>query len=236
MVQAPESGREHRPGPRGIGAGIEAPGPADVSFDQIAREFSFDKIDDFLAAIGAGDINAPQIAGRVLELVRPNEKELEIPSTRVTPTTPPTGIRVRGVGDLLTNLARCCNPLPGDDIVGYITRGRGVTIHRQDCPNILRVKDQERLIEVDWGLEAIETYPVNVRVEAYDRQGLLRDIASVVADESINLSAANVVTRKKDHMATMMVTLEITDIDQLSRVLARIERLPNVVEARRQAG
>jgi GTP pyrophosphokinase len=143
---------------------------------------------------------------------------------------------VRGVGDLLTNLARCCNPLPGDDIVGYITRGRGVTIHRQDCSNILRMNDRERLIEVDWGVEVTETHPVNVRVEAYDRQGLLRDIASVVADEAINLSAANVVTRKKDHMATMMVTLEIADIDQLSRVLTRIERLPNVVEARRQTG
>ncbi|MEJ2556312.1 MAG: bifunctional (p)ppGpp synthetase/guanosine-3',5'-bis(diphosphate) 3'-pyrophosphohydrolase [Anaerolineae bacterium] len=144
------------------------------------------------------------------------------------------GLDVRGVGDLLTNLAHCCNPLPGDDIVGYITRGRGVTIHRQDCSNILRMNDRERLIEVDWGPEITETYPVDVRVEAYDRQGLLRDIASVVADEAINLSAANVMTRKKDHMATMVVTLEIADIDQLSRVLARIERLPNVLEARRQ--
>lgn len=206
----------------------------EMPFDQIARKFSFDKVDDLMAAIGAGDINAHQIAGRVLELVKPEEEALEFPPARVTRTAPATGIRVRGVGDLLTNLARCCNPLPGDGIVGYITRGRGVTIHRQDCPNILRMGDRERLIEVDWGAEITETYPVNVRVEAYDRQGLLRDIASVVADESINLSAANVVTRKKDHMATMMVTLEIIDIDQLSRVLARIERLPNVVEARRE--
>jgi GTP pyrophosphokinase len=143
---------------------------------------------------------------------------------------------VRGVGDLLTNLAHCCNPLPGDNIVGYITRGRGVTIHRRDCPNILRMNDRERLIEVDWGTEVTETHPVKVRVEAYDRQGLLRDIAAVVADEAINMSAASVATRKKDHMATMTVTLEIADIDQLSRVLARLEQLSNVVEARRQTG
>jgi len=207
-----------------------------VPFDQIAKKFSLDKVDDLMAAIGAGDINAHQIAGRVLDLVGPKVEAFEIPPARVRPPVPPTAIRVRGVGDLLTNLARCCNPLPGDLIVGYITRGRGVTIHRQDCSNILRVNDQERLIEVDWGVEVTETYPVNVRVEAYDRHGLLRDIASVVADEAINLSSANVVTRKKDHMATMMVTLEITDIDQLSRVLARLERLPNVVEARRQTG
>lgn len=206
----------------------------ETPFDQIARKFNFDKVDDLMAAIGGGDINAHQIAGRALELVQPEEETLEIPPARVTPTAPATGIRVRGVGDLLTNLAHCCNPLPGDDIVGYITRGRGVTIHRQDCPNILRMNDRERLIEVDWGPEITETYPVDVRVEAYDRQGLLRDIASVVADEAINLSAANVMTRKKDHMATMVVTLEIADIDQLSRVLARIERLPNVLEARRQ--
>ena len=207
-----------------------------IAFDQIAQKFNFDKVDDFLAAIGAGDINAHQIAGRALALTQSEEEALEIPVSRAAPAAPPTGVRVRGVGDLLTHLARCCNPLPGDDIVGYITRGRGVTIHRQDCPNILRVTDRERLIEVDWGVEATETYPVNVRVEAYDRQGLLRDIASVVADEAINMSAANVVTRKQDHTATMMVTLEITDIDQLSRVLARIERLPNVLEARRQTG
>jgi GTP pyrophosphokinase len=206
----------------------------ETPFDQIAKKFNFDRVDDLMAAIGAGDINVHQIAGRALELVQPEEETLEIPTARVTPTAPTTGIRVRGVGDLLTNLAHCCNPLPGDDIVGYITRGRGVTIHRQDCPNILRMNDRERLIEVDWGSEVTDTYPVDVRVEAYDRQGLLRDIASVVADEAINLSAANVMTRKKDHMATMVVTLEIADIDQLSRVLARIERLPNVVEARRQ--
>ncbi len=206
----------------------------ETPFDQIARKFNFDKVDDLMAAIGGGDINAHQIAGRALELVQPEEETLEIPAVRVTPIAPTTGIRVRGVGDLLTNLAHCCNPLPGDAIVGYITRGRGVTIHRQDCPNILRTNDRERLIEVDWGPEITETYPVDVRVEAYDRQGLLRDIASVVADEAINLSAANVMTRKKDHMATMVVTLEIADIDQLSRVLARIERLPNVLEARRQ--
>jgi GTP pyrophosphokinase len=209
----------------------------ETPYDQIAKKFKFDKVDDLMAAIGAGDINAHQIAGRALELAKPEEEIPEIPSVRTMPATPATGVRVNGVGDLLTNLARCCNPLPGDDIVGYITRGRGVSIHRQDCPNVLRMNDRERLIEVDWRTDEVtETHPVNVRVEAYDRQGLLRDIASIVADEAINLSAANIATRKKDNVATMMVTLEIVDIDQLSRVLARIERLPNVVEARRQTG
>jgi GTP pyrophosphokinase len=205
-----------------------------IPLDQMAKQFGYEKVDDMMAAIGTSDINAHQIAGRVMQLMRPEGELLEIPTDRVAPAAPATGVRVRGVGDLLTNLARCCDPLPGDAIVGYITRGRGVTIHRRDCANVLRTNDRERLIEVDWGRDVAKTHPVNVRVEAYDRQGLLRDIASVVADEAINLSAANVMTRKKDNMATMMVTLEIADIDQLSRVLARIERLPNVVEARRQ--
>jgi GTP pyrophosphokinase len=211
-------------------------GLEETPYDQIAKHFGYERIDDLMAAIGTGDVNAHQIAGRIMQLLRPEEEITEIPPARVKPPAAATGVRVLGVGDLLTNLARCCNPLPGDEIVGYITRGRGVTIHRSDCPNILRTNDRERLIEVDWGTEVAETHPVNVRVEAYDRQGLLRDIAAVVADEAINLSAANVVTRKKDNMATMMVTLEIADIDQLSRVLTRIERLPNVVEARRQIG
>jgi GTP pyrophosphokinase len=150
------------------------------------------------------------------------------------PPVAPTGVRVRGVGDLMTHLAQCCNPLPGDPIVGYVTRGRGVTIHRRDCPNILRLSDSERLIEVAWGEEVTDTYPVQVQVEAYDRPGLMRDITSVIAEETINMSAANMYTHPKNHMAKMLLTLQISDVNQLSRVLARIARLPNVVEATRQ--
>ena len=134
----------------------------------------------------------------------------------------------------MTHLAHCCNPLPGDAIVGYVTRGRGVTVHRRDCLNVLRASEGERLIEVDWGDEAAETYPVVVQVHAYDRAGLFRDIASVIAEESINMSAANLVTQPKNHMAKMMLTLQISNVNQLARVLTRIARLPNVVEAVRQ--
>jgi len=209
-------------------------GLSEIPFEQIARRFNMEKVEDLLAAIGAGDINTQQIAGRVLELARPVQEAFDLPTSRVHPARSRTGIRVRGVGDLLISLARCCNPVPGDLIVGYVTRGRGVTIHRQDCPNLLRQNENERLIEVEWGDEAVETYPVHVRVEAYDRPGLVRDIASVVAEESINMTAAHVSTHAKHHMATMMLTLQISDVDQLCRVLARIARLPNVVDATRQ--
>ena len=149
---------------------------------------------------------------------------------------------VEGVGKLLTQLGRCCKPAPPDPISGFVTRGRGVAIHRSDCPNDINMvaRNPERVSDAQWGKVAGRDpdarFAADIHVEAHDRQGLLRDIASIVADESINLSAATIATRKKDNIATMMVTLEISDIDQLSRVLARIERLPNVVEARRQIG
>jgi len=205
------------------------------SYEKIAGLFGFGKVNDFLAAIGYGDINAQQIATKVLRAEREEyDEELKLPEV-APPPLPTPGIMVKGVGDLLTRLARCCNPLPGDDIIGYVTRGRGVTIHRKDCLNMLRREDTERFIEVGWGQGIQQTYPVVIRVIAYDREGLLRDIAGVVADEGISMSAANVVTRKKENIAAITATLEITDIAQLSRVLAKIDQLPNVLEAKRQA-
>ena len=152
-------------------------------------------------------------------------------------TTSPSGMKIQGVGNLLTNLAQCCRPVPGDDaIIGYITRGRGVTIHRRDCPNVLRLteRDPERLIAVDWDMQGDATYPIDVQIEAFDRPRLLHDITAIVANERINMSAVHVITKKKEHKALVSATLEITNIDQLSRVLALIGQLPNVVEVRRR--
>jgi GTP pyrophosphokinase len=142
---------------------------------------------------------------------------------------------VQGVGDLLTHIGRCCNPLPGDDILGYVTRGQGVTIHRRDCKNLLYLleRDSDRIIEVMWGPEK-QTYPVVVIIRAYDRGGLLRDIAGVVADENCSMSAVNITTHKKEHTATITATMEISSVAQLSRILARVDRLPNVVDVHRQ--
>ena len=139
-------------------------------------------------------------------------------------------IAILGTRGLLTNLARCCKPVPGDQIVGYITRGRGATIHRQDCPNVLYQKEPERIIKVSWG-QAQQTYPVAVRIMAYDRDGLMKDVSTLVAEERINMTAISVAT--KNSLATFEVTMEIADTEVLARVLARIEQLPNVIEARR---
>ncbi len=210
-------------------------GLSEMPFEQIARKFNLEKTEDLLAAIGAGDINAQQIVGRVLDLAKPTQLAFEVPAAAPPPARrPSTGVRVRGARGLMTHLAHCCNPVPGDAIVGYVTRGRGVTIHRRDCLNILRMNEGERLIEVDWGDEVTDTYSVVIQVRAYDRPGLFRDIAAVIAEESINMSAANLATQPKTNMAKMTLTLQISDVHQLARVLTRIARLPNVVEAVRQ--
>ena len=143
------------------------------------------------------------------------------------------GIQVQGTGGLLTRLANCCHPLPGNDIIGYVTRGRGVTIHRRDCPNILRLTETERLIEVNWGART-QTIPTTIRITAYDRTRLFSEISNIIGAEDINISAVSQNTQK--NIATMYITLEVNHITQLSRVLTKIERLPNVIEARRHTG
>jgi GTP pyrophosphokinase len=218
-------------------------GLPEINYEKLAHELNFNKVDDFLAAIGRSDVGTSQMVSTInsiIEAAAPKEKEeWQLPAMASTPTTPTSspGMQVQGVGNLLTNLAQCCRPVPGDtEIIGYITRGRGVTIHRRDCPNVLRLSEKapERLIAVDWGQEKNETYPVDVHIEAFDRPGLLRDITAIVANEKINMSAATVVTKKKEHQANVFATLEIANIDQLSRVLAKLEQLPNVVEVRRR--
>jgi GTP pyrophosphokinase len=203
------------------------------NYEEIATLLKFDKVEDLMAAIGYGDINTQQVAAKLIEA----EKEEEEPELPEAAPPPPevSGVTVRGVGDLLTRVAGCCHPLPGDPVVGYVTRGRGITIHRQDCPNILYLEDKERLIEVDWGEDFKQVFPVMIQVLAYDRTGLMRDITEIMVEERINISAANIATRPKDHTAVITVTLEISSIVQLSRILDRIDKLPNVFEARRKA-
>jgi len=205
-----------------------------TSLDEVAGLFEYDKLDDVLAAIGAGDISSQQIATQLIEAERNGADEEDVTPATVTSAPrlqPPAEFTVRGTGGLMTSLAQCCHPVPGEPIIGYITRGRGVRVHRRDCANILRGDEEERLIEVSWGsIEA--TYPVVIKISAYDRGGLLRDIASVVTAEGINMTSVNVSTNKQ--LATFVATLEIADVAQLSRVMDKLERLPNVTDVRRQ--
>jgi guanosine-3',5'-bis(diphosphate) 3'-pyrophosphohydrolase len=195
--------------------------------EELAKAFKYDSVDDFLAAIGYGGISVHHIA---LKLASQQEQPRAVKA--VTPLkTPASTVRVLGVGDLLTNLARCCHPVPGDEIVGYVTRSRGVTIHRQDCYNVLREDETERLIEVEWG-QADALYPVRVQVEAWDRVGLIRDISTIVAEEKVNIVNMTV-TEHDDRTTTLYFTLETRGLSQLSRLLTKIEGIRGVTSVNR---
>ena len=206
------------------------------NIDEMAKFFNYKNADDLLEAIGHADLSISTVSIKLLEAERA-KTELPVetpPPTPVLPKAPETSITIEGIGDVLQRLARCCNPLPGDDVVGFITRGRGVTIHRRDCRNIIDGDDEkERLIAIDWKKAPEKAYPVLVRVEAFDRSGLVHDISGIVATEKVNMTSASAVVSRKDRIAIITATLEISSADQLTRILNKIDRLPNVIEARR---
>ena len=206
--------------------------------DELMRRFKQPGRDELLVAIGSGEITPAQLAGAMqvpIELT-PEETLMGRRHRHPPPADKATdkGIRIRGVGNLLTQMAGCCRPVPGDRVIGYITRGKGVTIHRRDCVHILRMSEEERprLVEVTWG-EDTQAYPVKVTVEAFDRQGLLRDITQVLANERINVLSAATQTDPAENTVTMDLTLEITDTTQLSKVLDKIGAVANVFSVRR---
>ncbi|MEN6480776.1 MAG: bifunctional (p)ppGpp synthetase/guanosine-3',5'-bis(diphosphate) 3'-pyrophosphohydrolase [Anaerolineaceae bacterium] len=201
----------------------------DVDLDSLVRTYELRNTEDLYVAIGCGDISIGRIVNRLSEVEKEEDPLLIAhPPSEKKPTA--DSITVLGLKGLLTTMARCCSPAPGDEIVGYITRGRGATIHRNDCPNILRLKDRERIVKVSWG-ELHQTYPVAVMVKAYDRQGLLGDISTILNNEGINLIDINL--QVTHNLASIRLVLEVGDIAQLSRVLTRVENLPNVMEAHR---
>ena len=206
----------------------------DIELDKLAQEFKFNALDDFLAAVGYGDISARSAVLRFSDGERPAEEHtLGIPLTS-TPT--PTGfVRVHGHADMLTSLASCCKPVAGEPIRGYITRGKGVTVHRSDCANVRNVMDAGRLVEVEWETGAKQVYPVSIKIEAWDRTGLLRDIAAVIAESKINLSGADVQVYD-DRTAVISTIVEIQNLTQLSRLLERLEAVRDVHTVAREPG
>lgn len=207
-------------------------GLANLNLERLGKEFDYRSIDDLFEAIGNGDVPI----GRIVNHLTLDDEEKEDISIIAQPsvdtiTRERDTVSVLGLKGLLTVMAKCCNPAPGDAIIGYITRGRGATIHRQDCPNILRIRDRERLVKVSWG-EPKNTYPVPVQLKAYDRDGLMRDVSTIIAEEGINMAKVNVDVNKKN-LAVFELILEVKDLAQLSKVLDRLENLPNVLEAQR---
>jgi len=208
-----------------------------VTLPELISEFDFKNADQLYLALGEGELTIPQITGAIQRRAKPQELPIPIARKRPTDKKSTEGITIDGVGDLLSTFAKCCRPVPPEPIVGYITLGRGVSIHRQDCRNLLRLQrvHVERVIPVNWSQDPNRKFAVGIHIAAYDRRGLLRDVSAVLADLHIDIQAMNTVTHKGDGLVDMDVRIVVHDLAELSQVLGRIQGLSNVVSARRQA-
>jgi GTP diphosphokinase / guanosine-3',5'-bis(diphosphate) 3'-diphosphatase len=202
-------------------------GLAHAKLDDVLASFKLEKIEDLYLGVGCGEISPQSVALRLAGGDNAAEDELPISAPTVTEEGTARGIQVMGVGELLTRLARCCSPVPGDKIVGFITRGSGVTVHRADCSNVTHLTEHERLVEVEWGRIQQQVFPVAIRLDAWDRDGLLRDVAQLVAEDRVNMTSVSAVTHA-DHTAMIKATLEISDLRTLSRIMNRLERIKGV--------
>jgi GTP pyrophosphokinase len=206
------------------------------NLEQLAHRLHFKVVNDLLVSVGKGDTTMLQISRAFKEQVLPKKQQV-LPVVAES-NHAKNDVHIKGVGGLLTQTARCCNPVPYNLIIGYITKGRGVVVHRRDCPNALRWQDEgnERLIEVEWSQSSVQqpsVYTLIIQVTAIDRSGLLRDICTIVTNEKINILATNTKTNVDSHV-NMIFTLEITHLDQLSRILAKIDNLSNVMKVWRK--
>ncbi|MGA9332722.1 MAG: bifunctional (p)ppGpp synthetase/guanosine-3',5'-bis(diphosphate) 3'-pyrophosphohydrolase [Rudaea sp.] len=208
---------------------------SNLDLETLPKKFRLQTLDELLVALALGDVSTGQVA-RVLHETHTPPPAPVAPTLRA-PRRDKDAIVIEGVGNLLTTLARCCQPLPGDAIVGYITRGRGVSIHRADCASFahLRSRDASRAIEVQWGGSRAQEYEVNIVVRGYDRKDLHKDVTNVIAAANVHLLAVNTRVDDARGIATMNFALRVTDFEQLSTLLGRLSGVPNVTEARRLA-
>ena len=197
-----------------------------VSEEEVAHMFKYDVATDFLATLGSGGITENYL---VSQLTAQQEKPLEEATPALPLTSPTSGVQVLGVGDLLIRIGRCCNPLPGEEIIGFITRTTGVTIHKKSCPNLRNEDEKERLVKVEWG-QTKELHPVRLTVQAWDRVGLLRDITALVSEQGVNIASVST-TENPDGTANVSLTLYTTGIAQLSRLFAKLEGVHGVLSA-----
>ena len=190
----------------------------------------FETMEDFLLNLGSGGFTEGQLAHRLTHTIK-QEPDIPLPKVKMPLSSPSSGITVLGVGDLLIRMAGCCNPIPGDEISGFVTRARGVTVHKEDCKSLLNEDEPERIVPVSWG-EAKELFPVRVCIESYDRVGLLRDVTVRVSEERVNI--ASVITQERsDGTVTMELTLHTTGLEQLGKLFAKLEGVKGVTSVSR---
>jgi GTP pyrophosphokinase len=219
---------------------LQRAGTTAVNLDAVAAEAGFAKLEEFFAAVARSELNTRQLRAAIHAVARPAEAapvaaaDAQVQTHQSKAAGSGSGILIVGVDRLMTGLARCCKPAPPDPIVGFVTRGKGISIHRRSCSNIARMKekDPERLFAADWGAPRDEVFPVDVVVEAMDRQALLRDISEVFSREKINVTAVNTLTRNLQ--ARMSFTLEVRGLDQLKRAMAMVREVPGVLAAVRR--
>lgn len=212
------------------------------------KKYNFHGIDEMYAAIGLDAISCKKVISRLKEeyrktlppeeqkqLMLEDERKKELSKKPKERQIPESGVIVKGIENCLVRLSKCCNPVPGDNIIGYVTRGRGVSVHRQDCVNIINtMDDDERLIEVSWYKGKAASYQAELSIKAHDRAHLLMEVTNVIGDSGIPLKAINARTNK-DNVALMNLTVEITDTEQLKRIINRIKRVPDVFEITRNS-
>jgi GTP pyrophosphokinase len=204
----------------------------------LVRELHVESAEDLQRRIGEGDISATALSQALSRLRAPAAAPLTPTRKRVSRSSAPRSpVEIEGVGDLPTTIARCCGPVPPEPIAGYVTLGRGVTIHRERCPNLLRMQslNSRRVLRVEWNLESDSLLPVRIRVEALDRRGLLRDVSDVMALERLSIDGVNSDTDPNDRIATIVMRTAVRDSEQLGRVLQRLSAVPNVLRALRLA-
>ena len=205
--------------------------------NKIISDLSFQSVDDLMAEVGYGNVSSNQIIGKLippekLEIEKKEESRLKRLAKKIR--REPSGIQIRGIEDMMVRFARCCNPLPGDAISGYITRGRGVTVHTADCPNVLG-SDPERLIQVSWNLKEKAVHAVRVRVICNDKKGLLAEIGSALASSEVNIIRADVSTTE-DKKAICNFELEVNDLKHLQNAFRALTKLKNVLKVERLRG
>ena len=193
--------------------------------------FKVDSMDDLMANLGSGTIPDSLLAHRLAQIGHETEEPLTQRRNDLPLSSPSSGVTVLGVGDLLIRIGRCCNPIPGDPIIGFITRARGVTVHKQDCSSVAHEDEPERLVDVNWGQEQ-ELYPVRIIMKAYDRVGLLRDLTAVVSNEGVNI--ASVITEEwADGTVTMALTCHTTGLDQLNKLFSKLDGVGGCISVTR---
>lgn len=215
-------------------------GVSKTALEDVYQLFNFKSINDLLAGLGAGDINVTTILNRIRGLNAPSKKlEAKLPlkkPSQVSQKQSGIHISIEGVGNLLTQLARCCQPIPGDPITGYITKGRGITIHKTSCANIKKAMQyrSERVLEVDWGTDMPQKYPVDLWIEATERAGLMHDISKVIANEHITILGSNSRVNKLKNLSYMQLTLEIEQLEVLEKIIREIQQIPDVLNVQRK--